>query len=73
MIGAGFNNKLDPKHWLQTVLRIRIRDPVSFWPLDLGSGMGGQSASGSGMNNPDHIFKSLETIFLVFWGLKKNT
>jgi hypothetical protein len=23
---------------------------------------------GSGMNNPDHIFYSLETIFLVFWG-----
>jgi hypothetical protein len=25
---------------------------------------------GSGMNNPDHIFWSLETIFLLFWGLK---
>jgi hypothetical protein len=25
---------------------------------------------GSGMNNPDHIFYSLETIFLLFWGLK---
>jgi hypothetical protein len=25
---------------------------------------------GSGMNNPDHIFLSLETIFLLFWGLK---
>jgi hypothetical protein len=22
------------------------------------------------MNNPDHIFKSLETIFFIFWGLK---
>jgi hypothetical protein len=32
--------------------------------------MGRKSASGSGMNNPDHIFKSLETIFLIFWGLK---
>ncbi len=39
------------------VLRIRIRDPVPFSPLD----------PGSGMNNPDHIFYSLETIF---WGLK---
>jgi hypothetical protein len=29
-----------------------------------GSGMGRKSASGSGMNNPDHIFQSLETIFL---------
>jgi hypothetical protein len=25
---------------------------------------------GSGMNNPDHIFWSLETIFLLFWGVK---
>ncbi len=25
---------------------------------------------GSGMNNPDHIFQSLETIFLFFLGLK---
>jgi hypothetical protein len=27
--------------------------------------MGKKLGSGSGMNNPDHIFKSLETIFLV--------
>jgi len=27
--------------------------------------MGRKSASGSGMKNPDHIFKSLETIFFV--------
>jgi hypothetical protein len=27
--------------------------------------MGRNSASGSGMNNPDHIFLSLETIFWV--------
>ncbi len=39
------------------VLRIRIRDPVPFSPLD----------PESGMNNPEHIFYSLETIFL---GLK---
>jgi hypothetical protein len=25
---------------------------------------------GSGMNNPDHIFKSLETIFFAFFGVK---
>jgi hypothetical protein len=25
---------------------------------------------GSGMNNPDHIFQSLETIFLLFFGVK---
>jgi hypothetical protein len=45
----------------------KIRDWVPFWPLDPGSGMSRKSASGSGMNNPDHIFKSLETIF---FGLK---
>jgi hypothetical protein len=38
-----------------SVLRIRIRDPEDFWPLDPGSV--------SGMNNPDHISESLETIF----------
>jgi hypothetical protein len=27
--------------------------------------MGKKSGSGSGMNNPDHIFESLETIFGV--------
>jgi hypothetical protein len=27
--------------------------------------MGKESESGSGMNNPDHISESLETIFLV--------
>jgi hypothetical protein len=37
--------------------------------LTPGSGMGRKSASGSGMNNPDNIFWSLETISLVFLGL----
>ncbi len=32
--------------------------------------MGRKSASGSGMNNPDHIFKNIETIFILFLGLK---
>jgi hypothetical protein len=32
-------------------------------------GRGRKSASRSGMNNPDHVFQSLETIFLVF-GIK---
>ncbi len=36
-----------------------------FDPLDPGSGMGKKSGSGSGMNNPDHISESLETIFWV--------
>ncbi len=47
---------------VSVVMRIRIRclfglwirDPVHFWPLD----------PGSGMNNPDRISESLETIFL---------
>ncbi len=37
----------------------RIRDPVPFWPLDLGSGMGKKSGAGSGMKNPDHNFREL--------------
>ena len=43
-------------------------DPGSGAFLTPGSGMGRKSASGSGMNNPDYIFYSLETIFLVFGG-----
>ncbi len=34
---------------------LRIRDPVPFWPLDPGSGMGEKSESRSGMNNLDQI------------------
>jgi hypothetical protein len=49
--------------------------------LTPGSGMGKKSGSGSGIRNPDHISKSLETIFWVkilkFFdadlGWKKNT
>jgi hypothetical protein len=44
---------------------IRIQDLVTFLSLDTGSGMGKKSGSGSGMNNPDHISESLETIFWV--------
>jgi hypothetical protein len=40
-----------------------MRDPVPFWPLHPGSGMGKKSGSGSGMNNPDHNSKSLEKNF----------
>ncbi len=50
---------------LVSVLRIRIRDPVPFWPLDPGSGMGKKSGSGSGMNNPDQVSESLK---IIFWG-----
>jgi hypothetical protein len=47
----------------EPVLRIRIRDPVPV--LTPGSGMGKKSGSGSGMNIPDHISESLETIVWV--------
>jgi hypothetical protein len=47
-----------------TVLRIRIGDLGSCAFLTPGSGMGEKSGSGSGMNNPDHIFESVESIFL---------
>jgi hypothetical protein len=49
-----------------------IRDWVLFdpWIRDPESGMGRKSASGSGMNKPDHIFKSLETIYFYFFGVK---
>ncbi len=43
----------------------RIR--CSFWPRGLGFGMGKKSRSVSGMNIPDHIYESWETIF---WGKK---
>jgi hypothetical protein len=50
-----------------SVLRIRIRDPVTYWcPLVLGSGMGKKSRSG--MNIPDLISESVEKILWV-----KNT
>jgi hypothetical protein len=47
----------------EAVLRIRIQGPGAF--LTPGSGIreGQKSESGSGMNNPDHISESLETIF----------
>ncbi len=38
----------------------------TFWTLlDPGSGMGKKSRSGYGMNFPDHISKSVETIFAL--------
>ncbi len=61
------------------VLRIRIRDPGLGTFLTPGSGIrdGRKSASGSGirdpgsgMNNTNHIFLSLETIFFCFFEFK---
>ena len=44
-------------------------DPGSGAFLTPGSGMGESQHPdpGSGMNNPDDIFQSLETICLIFW------
>ncbi len=42
-------------------LRIRIRDPVPFWPLDPGSGMGKNQDPGSGINIPDPQHCSKQT------------
>jgi hypothetical protein len=58
---------------MNPVLRIRVRDLVPFSPLDPGSGMGKKIKirirdPESGMNIPDHISESLETLFRV-----KNT
>ncbi len=52
---------------LYTVLRIRIRDPVPFWPLDPGSGLvfSGSWISDLGPGSQTHIFDSLVTIFWV--------
>ncbi len=54
------NNQL--RQWY-AVLRIRIRDPVPFWPLDPGSGMGLFRISDSGSQT--HIFEILATTFWV--------
>jgi hypothetical protein len=52
---------------LLAVLRIRIRDPVPFWPRDPGwvKNQDLDPGSRSGMNNTDHISESLDTFFWV--------
>jgi hypothetical protein len=47
------------------LLPYSVADPGSGAFLTLGSGIDIKSGSGSGMNNPDHISESLETIFGV--------
>jgi hypothetical protein len=47
------------------IVTTSVADPGSGAFFTPGSGMGEKSGSGSGMNNPDHIFESLETIFWV--------
>jgi hypothetical protein len=55
----------------KSVMRIRIRDPMPFWPLEPGSGMVKKSGSGFGVNinNTDHISESLNNFFfgLKYW------
>ncbi len=55
--------------YVRPMLRIRIRDPVPFWPLDPESGMGKKSGSGSGIRDeqPRSYFRELRNNFL---GLK---
>ncbi len=56
---------LDPNTGLlRIVLRIRIWDPVPFWPLDPGSGMSKKSRSGSGIQD--------EHLGSYFWELRNN-
>ncbi len=63
-----------PLHQSGSVLRIRIRDPGLGAFLTPGSGIrdGRKSASGSGIRDeqPGSYFLSLETIFMLFLGLK---
>jgi hypothetical protein len=48
-----------------TLTSVAGPDPGSGAFLTPGSEMGKKSGSGSGMNNPDHISLSLETIFWI--------
>jgi hypothetical protein len=61
---------LGHKYFYRAFCSVADPDPESGAFLNPGSGMGRKSASGSRMNNPNHIFYSLETIFLVVLGLK---
>jgi hypothetical protein len=56
----------------ESVLRIRIRDPVPFRPLDPGSGTGRKLASGSGIRDeqPGSYFLELKKPFFCFFGVK---
>jgi hypothetical protein len=56
-----------PQHFKshETASVLRIRDPMPFWPLEPGSGMGKKSGSGYRTYNPDHISKSFQTISWV--------
>ncbi len=56
-------------NWIHAVLRIRIRDPVPFWPMDPGSGMGKTTWSRSRIRIRDEhsesYFRELRNNFSV--------
>jgi hypothetical protein len=47
----------------KSTIQCSVANLGSYAFLTPGSGIGKKSGSGSGMNNPNHIFESLETIF----------
>jgi hypothetical protein len=51
-------------------IRIRIQDPVPFCPLDLGSGMGKKSRSGSRIRIRDEHHRSYFRVLRNFLGYK---
>jgi hypothetical protein len=50
---------------VNTVFSVADPDPASGAFLTPGTRIGKKSGSGSGMENPDHISESLETVFWV--------
>ncbi len=59
------DSSLSPETLTKKLLRIRIRDPVTFWPRDPGWVESQHPDPGSGMNNPDHISRALKPFFWV--------
>jgi hypothetical protein len=55
----------DPEPWFLTADPEPGSEIQCLFTLRSGSGIGKKSESGFGINNPDHISYSLETIFLV--------
>ncbi len=61
---------LGHKYFYRLFCSVADPDPGSGAFLTPGSRMGRKSASGSRMNNPNHIFYSLETTFFGCFGVK---
>jgi hypothetical protein len=60
---GGIRNLGSKKHQIPAVLRIRIRDPVPFLPMDPGSGI--RNGFFPDPRSQTHMFESLVTIFGV--------